>query len=59
VIVIAANARRATKIRGSCNFTIAARRSNAENVVVPHDNAAVARLSRERNAAQGHHRAMG
>jgi phosphatidylserine/phosphatidylglycerophosphate/cardiolipin synthase-like enzyme len=47
VVVIDANAQRATTITGSYNFTIAAQRGNAENVVVLHDNAAVARAYRE------------
>jgi phosphatidylserine/phosphatidylglycerophosphate/cardiolipin synthase-like enzyme len=47
VIVIDADAPRATTITGSYNFTIAAQRSNAENVVVLRDNPAVARAYRD------------
>jgi len=47
VIVIDAEAARATTITGSYNFTIAAQRSNAENVVVLRDNPAVARAYRD------------
>jgi phosphatidylserine/phosphatidylglycerophosphate/cardiolipin synthase-like enzyme len=46
VIVIDANAARATTIAGSYNFTIAAQYGNAENVIVLHDNAPVARAYR-------------
>ncbi|HEX5863881.1 MAG TPA: phospholipase D family protein [Casimicrobiaceae bacterium] len=47
VIVIDAGLPRATTITGSYNFTIAAQRSNAENIVVLHDNDAVARAYRD------------
>jgi phosphatidylserine/phosphatidylglycerophosphate/cardiolipin synthase-like enzyme len=47
VIVIDAGLPRATTITGSYNFTIAAQRSNAENIVVMHDNDAVARAYRD------------
>jgi phosphatidylserine/phosphatidylglycerophosphate/cardiolipin synthase-like enzyme len=47
VIVIDADAPRATTITGSYNFTIAAQRSNAENVIVLRDNPAVARAYRD------------
>ena len=47
VIVIDADAQRATTITGSYNFTIAAQRSNAENVIVLRDNPAVARAYRD------------
>ncbi len=47
VIVIDAEAPRATTITGSYNFTIAAQRSNAENVIVLRDNPAVAQAYRD------------
>jgi phosphatidylserine/phosphatidylglycerophosphate/cardiolipin synthase-like enzyme len=47
VIVIDADAPRATTITGSYNFTIAAQRSNAENVIVLRDNPAIARAYRD------------
>jgi phosphatidylserine/phosphatidylglycerophosphate/cardiolipin synthase-like enzyme len=47
VIVIDAELPHATTITGSYNFTIAAQRSNAENVVVLRDNSAVARAYRD------------
>ena len=47
VIVIDADAPHATTITGSYNFTIAAQRSNAENVIVLRDNPAVARAYRD------------
>lgn len=47
VIVIDAELPRATTITGSYNFTIAAQRSNAENVIVLRDNEAVARAYRD------------
>jgi phosphatidylserine/phosphatidylglycerophosphate/cardiolipin synthase-like enzyme len=47
VIIIDAELAQATTITGSYNFTIAAQRSNAENVVVLHDNSAVARAYRD------------
>ncbi|HEX8012428.1 MAG TPA: phospholipase D family protein [Casimicrobiaceae bacterium] len=47
VIVIDADLPRATTITGSYNFTWAAQRKNAENVVVLRDNAAVARAYRD------------
>ena len=47
VIVIDAELAHATTITGSYNFTIAAQRSNAENVVVLRDHPAVARAYRE------------
>lgn len=47
VIVIDAGLPRATTITGSYNFTIAAQRSNAENIVVLHDNDPVARAYRD------------
>ena len=47
VIVIDAELPHATTITGSYNFTIAAQRSNAENVVVLRDHPAVARAYRE------------
>ncbi|OLC69883.1 MAG: hypothetical protein AUH79_00595 [Betaproteobacteria bacterium 13_1_40CM_4_64_4] len=47
VIVIDAGLPRATTITGSYNFTLAAQRSNAENVVVLHDNEPVARAYRD------------
>jgi phosphatidylserine/phosphatidylglycerophosphate/cardiolipin synthase-like enzyme len=47
VIVIDAGLPRATTITGSYNFTIAAQRSNAENIVLLHDNDAVARAYRD------------
>jgi phosphatidylserine/phosphatidylglycerophosphate/cardiolipin synthase-like enzyme len=46
VIVIDADAQRATKISGSYNFTYAAQRSNAENIVILRDNPPVARAYR-------------
>jgi phosphatidylserine/phosphatidylglycerophosphate/cardiolipin synthase-like enzyme len=46
VIVIDAGLPRATTITGSYNFTLAAQRSNAENIVVLHDNEPVARAYR-------------
>ena len=57
VIIIDADAPQATTITGSYNFTIAAQRSNAENVIVLRDNAPVARgyrdnwIRRKANAA--------
>jgi phosphatidylserine/phosphatidylglycerophosphate/cardiolipin synthase-like enzyme len=57
VIIIDADASHATTITGSYNFTIAAQRGNAENVIVLRDNAPVARgyrdnwLRRQANAA--------
>jgi len=42
VIVIDAGSPRATTITGSYNFTLAAQRSNAENIIVLRDNEAVA-----------------
>jgi phosphatidylserine/phosphatidylglycerophosphate/cardiolipin synthase-like enzyme len=47
VIVIDADAPHATTITGSYNFTIAAQRSNAENVIVLRDNPAVAHAYRD------------
>ncbi len=47
VIVIDAELPHATTITGSYNFTLAAQRSNAENVVVLRDHPAVARAYRE------------
>jgi phosphatidylserine/phosphatidylglycerophosphate/cardiolipin synthase-like enzyme len=47
VIVIDADAPRATTITGSYNFTIAAQRANAENVIVLRDNPPVARAHRD------------
>ena len=47
VIVIDAGLPRATTITGSYNFTLAAQRSNAENIVVLHDNESVARAYRD------------
>jgi len=46
VIVIDADTVHATTITGSYNFTIAAQRSNAENVIVLRDNAPVAKAYR-------------
>jgi len=43
VIVVDAELPRATTITGSYNFTIAAQRSNAENVIVLRENPAIAR----------------
>jgi phosphatidylserine/phosphatidylglycerophosphate/cardiolipin synthase-like enzyme len=57
IIIIDADAPHATTITGSYNFTIAAQRGNAENVIVLRDNAPVARgyrdnwLRRKANAA--------
>jgi phosphatidylserine/phosphatidylglycerophosphate/cardiolipin synthase-like enzyme len=47
VIVIDAELPHATTITGSYNFTLAAQRSNAENVIVLRDHPAVARAYRE------------
>ena len=47
VIVIDAGLPRATTITGSYNFTFAAQRNNAENIVVLHDNEPVARAYRD------------
>jgi phosphatidylserine/phosphatidylglycerophosphate/cardiolipin synthase-like enzyme len=47
VIVIDAGLPRATTITGSYNFTVAAQRSNAENVIVLRDNEPVARAYRD------------
>jgi len=47
VTVIDADSSHATTITGSYNFTIAAQRGNAENVIVLRDNAPVARAYRE------------
>ncbi len=47
VIVIDPDAARATTITGSYNFTYAAQRGNAENVVVLRDNPSVARSYRD------------
>ncbi len=47
VIIIDAGLPRATTITGSYNFTLAAQRSNAENIVVLHDNEPVARAYRD------------
>ena len=57
VIIIDADAPHATTITGSYNFTIAAQRGNAENVIVLRDNAPIARgyrdnwIRRKANAA--------
>jgi len=47
IVVIDAETQHATTITGSYNFTIAAQRNNAENVIVLRDNAPVARAYRE------------
>jgi phosphatidylserine/phosphatidylglycerophosphate/cardiolipin synthase-like enzyme len=47
VIVADAGLQHATTITGSYNFTLAAQRSNAENIVVLHDNEPVARAYRD------------
>jgi phosphatidylserine/phosphatidylglycerophosphate/cardiolipin synthase-like enzyme len=47
VIVIDADTAHATTITGSYNFTLAAQRSNAENVIVLRDNSPVARAYRD------------
>jgi phosphatidylserine/phosphatidylglycerophosphate/cardiolipin synthase-like enzyme len=47
VIVIDAAEAHPVTITGSYNFTVAAQRSNAENVVVLRDNAAVAKAYRD------------
>jgi phosphatidylserine/phosphatidylglycerophosphate/cardiolipin synthase-like enzyme len=47
VIVIDASLPHATTITGSYNFTLAAQRNNAENIVVLHDNEPVARAYRD------------
>jgi phosphatidylserine/phosphatidylglycerophosphate/cardiolipin synthase-like enzyme len=47
VIIIDADAAHATTITGSYNFTIAAQRGNAENVIVLRDNVPVARGYRD------------
>ena len=47
VIVIDAGSPRATTITGSYNFTLAAQRSNAENIVVLRDNEPVANAYRD------------
>jgi phosphatidylserine/phosphatidylglycerophosphate/cardiolipin synthase-like enzyme len=47
VIIIDADLPHATTITGSYNYTLAAQRSNAENVVVLRDNAAIARAYRD------------
>ena len=47
VIVIDADTPHATTITGSYNFTIAAQRGNAENVIILRDNAPVARAYRD------------
>ena len=47
VIIIDAGLPHATTITGSYNFTLAAQRSNAENIVVLHDNEPVARAYRD------------
>ena len=47
VIVIDADSARATTVTGSFNFTLAAQRNNAENVIVLRDNAPVARAYRD------------
>jgi phosphatidylserine/phosphatidylglycerophosphate/cardiolipin synthase-like enzyme len=47
VIVIDAGSPRATTITGSYNFTLAAQRSNAENIVVLRDNESVAAAYRD------------
>jgi phosphatidylserine/phosphatidylglycerophosphate/cardiolipin synthase-like enzyme len=47
VIVVDPDSPRATTVTGSFNFTLAAQRSNAENVVVLRDNGPVARAYRD------------
>lgn len=47
VIVLDADSPRATTITGSYNFTLAAQRANAENVIVLRDDPAVARAYRD------------
>jgi phosphatidylserine/phosphatidylglycerophosphate/cardiolipin synthase-like enzyme len=47
VVVIDAGLPQATTITGSYNFTFAAQRNNAENIVVLHDNEQVARSYRD------------
>jgi phosphatidylserine/phosphatidylglycerophosphate/cardiolipin synthase-like enzyme len=47
VIVVDAESARAITVTGSFNFTVAAQRSNAENVVVLRDNGPVARAYRD------------
>ena len=47
VIVVDADLARATTVTGSFNFTLAAQRNNAENVIVLRDDAAVARAYRD------------
>jgi phosphatidylserine/phosphatidylglycerophosphate/cardiolipin synthase-like enzyme len=47
VVVIDADTAHATTITGSYNFTLAAQRSNAENVIVLRDNPPVARAYRD------------
>jgi phosphatidylserine/phosphatidylglycerophosphate/cardiolipin synthase-like enzyme len=47
VIVVDADSSQATTITGSFNFTLAAQRNNAENVIVLRDNAPVARAYRD------------
>ena len=47
VIIIDAGLPHATTITGSYNFTLAAQRSNAENIVVLHDNESVAHAYRD------------
>ena len=47
VIIIDSGLPHATTITGSYNFTLAAQRSNAENIVVLHDNEPVARAYRD------------
>jgi phosphatidylserine/phosphatidylglycerophosphate/cardiolipin synthase-like enzyme len=47
VVVIDADSAHATTITGSYNFTLAAQRSNAENVIVLRDNPPVARAYRD------------
>jgi phosphatidylserine/phosphatidylglycerophosphate/cardiolipin synthase-like enzyme len=47
VVIIDADSPHATTITGSYNFTIAAQRGNAENVIVLRDNTPVARAYRE------------
>ena len=47
VIVIDADSPRATTVTGSFNFTLAAQRNNAENVLVLRDDAPVARAYRD------------
>jgi phosphatidylserine/phosphatidylglycerophosphate/cardiolipin synthase-like enzyme len=47
VVVIDADTPHATTVTGSYNFTIAAQRGNAENVIVLRDNAPVARAYRD------------